>query len=1028
MKTIFRVSVIFGLCVGFVCAIVSPAAAADLRSKSLDSATATDLSLSLFRDNYDVWAGEVMERLLVETAGQIAPLQNKIAAADDSRKLLERKIRSRLIELYKAKVVDETSVRAALILAKNSAPAERKDYLKNAVRMAQFVAPGSVATLRVSLLYLATLLQEKSFTEAEDFSEKVLQISAQTSLADESEVCLAMVLSADSFFQNSSYDRAEKTYGQAYECSLKKPVKKDSHFLSQIQIRRAWSSFRLLKYADTLERLEQLLAVADWQRYEMSAALKSDLAVTVGVSLSEVGANSPPTVWIRRSGSESWVADGLVRAIKYFVQKEQFKTAVRWTEQLESTLGKSRFALEFFVHGTAALEGEGSIEAMHEFRSRAVASLHPRGTLARTIASIPAEDLRRRSFASDWARSVISYRLQQDAGTLGVSRLNNLFVVAESLYEDRAEACTDSEAFISAHRIFASARQDVLAEKVFDWFKDCTNVNTRRAEIELLRLEMFRAAALRAVRDESSWRILVNHAEDVLGRFRSDVAIRRIALDILNDGLELTRYKDAERIFLLLLVTANFSGEEAQFTWDGLISAAIRLIVLPQVSPQLDAAVWSMLDTVSAKLTPVDSNRRRLEFSLAFYASRVSLELRHQGRLGESVESLSDHAARFSNESEAGANLRFRAAELSCRLALESECLLLTGQFIQSGIYPSHDLAVIHHLRGSALIRAGRYLSAAETFLSGAGHAADSGRLDLILLLKNGVIRAGEIFADLRLWQETLDARTALLKLADVSGNRTAVHGALLRWSLQAAQSQAYDKSAALASGLQNFIDLRGPSGRRGLRAGDGLPLVHRFVSLVPSVFSSGLPAAEFQELLFEALRQTADLKGVLIRNDVRMNQLALNLISVASQKWHSELKRNAELISVQKGFSGVESALPVVRRSFDALTQGCRLSKSADAFLGLNSSDCLTGVSGVFRGVTERLRETALRQSRVDIRRLRKFDSDWNTLRSKVLAQGRRGHSRSSDSEDVFDIFAERRLNLWGQSGNFTGRQESQR
>lgn len=1006
----------------------SQLAQADLRSKSLDAVSAVDLSRSLLRDNYDVWAGEMMESLLVDTAQKIAPLQDKIAEQARQEGELDLSIRSKLESLYKAKVIDETSVQAALILARLSTPAARRDYLRNAVRMAQFISPGSLPSLRVSLVYLSFLLKDKLYADAQDFAGKVIEFLNQPALGSSPDVCLSLVLAGDSFFQNADFFKAENIYTRAHACVQDNPRSKSPHFISHIQIRRAWVSFRLMKYSDTLERLDRLISVPDWQRYDLSAALKTDLAIMLGVALSETSPQTVPTVWMSTVGRESWIADGLVRSIKYLTQKEQFSRAVRWTESLESVLSKSTVALDYFIRGVAAYEADGAIENLNEFRSRAVVALHPRGSIARALSAEPAEDLRRRTVATEWARSVVSYRLQQDPPTLGIARLNNLFVVAESLFEDRVEGCTHADTFISAHRVFATAGYDSTAEKVYGWFKDCPTVSARLAEVELVRIEMFRATALRAVRDEASWQNLVDRLIPALSQFRNDAGVRRIALDTLNDLLPAGRYKYAERIFLLFLLTAGLSDENAHFEMDGLVSAAVRLIVLPSVSPELEAAVWSLLDTISSKLTLPDLNRRKLENALAFYSVRISHHYRQQGRLKDAVAVLADFGARFSAESETGAHIRVRAAELACTSAIEEACLKLTEKVIASGAYPVHDLALLHHLRGSSLFRSGRFLASAEIFLAGAVHAAESLRPDLLLVAKQDVIRAGEIFADLKLWQETLDSREALTKLAESSGNMKSVHEVILRWVMQASAEGAFDRSAALAADLTKWLPAGQTANRGNVRRTSGLLTVHRLAERFPAVVNSGESVSGLKQFLFDALKETVNRKGVIFPEDPKMNRLAVKMISAAKQKWQIEMLRNSEVLSMRRDFTSLEAALPILQSSFADLSAVCRFQRATPVLTEYGATDCAIEIPRVFRAMAERMRTSALRADGVAVTRLRRFDAACNALQNRALAQVVPAAAAGGDSLNRLEMFAERSTSLTGLQESVSSTRRSMR
>ncbi|NBW83605.1 hypothetical protein EBR21_17805, partial [bacterium] len=287
-----------------------------------------DIAWSLLRDNYDAWSGELMNSILTESTKSLAPLEEKIDRLTKNTNEMSVSIRSRLLELYRSSIIDETSVQAALVLARGTTGSERREYLKSAVRYAQSIAPGSRSALRVSLVYLAQLLNDREFSESRRFAAKVAELAGLDSLRGLSERCLAFALTGDADFYNSEFGSSEENYSKSVECLSDAPLAKKSSLSVMLGIRMSWVSFRLMKYQETLARLEKLSSIASLDARELSLAVRSDLSIMFAVSLSEIAPDSIPSHWLREAQRSAWVADGLVRALKYLSQKEAYKTAI----------------------------------------------------------------------------------------------------------------------------------------------------------------------------------------------------------------------------------------------------------------------------------------------------------------------------------------------------------------------------------------------------------------------------------------------------------------------------------------------------------------------------------------------------------------------------------------------------------------------------------------------------------------------------------------------------------------------------
>jgi hypothetical protein len=830
------------LLLAFTVAVSS--ASAQNRARDFEGVSTLDLSRSLLRDNYDVWAGEVMNNLLVESARKIAPLQEDISRLSENEKQLSVQVRGRLEELYASPVVDETSVRAAILLADMSDAKKRREYLRSAVRMAQTVAPGSLTTLRVGLVYLSGLLSQRDFSDAARFSTRLSELAGQSALRGETETCLASILIGDVDFEAGNYSSAESHYLSAQSCWEASKAEQSSAYVHLLQLRLAWSSFRLMKYSETVSRLDVLASWPEWNRDSISPALKADLAVMLGVALSEIAPASFPTSWLTRLSRDSWVADGLIKTIKYLVQKEQFKQAVRWSEVLEPYLSSHRLASEYFSFAIEALEKDGSIEAMNELRSRAVIALHPHGALARVLSLDAAADARRKSLSGDWARAVISFRAQQDIAGISPSAVGQLYRVAEGLYEDNVDVCSVLQPLLSAHRTLSAATHETYSERVFGWIKNCAMSSSQRRDFFLGRIEMYRALSKLSQRDTLAWRKYFELAMNATGSLTDDTEIRRMAIELLNDAVERKQFQDAEKIFLHQTLSVDIKSESSHWELDALVAAAERLFALPEVSLQLQEAGWVLQRSLAQASAPFNPRRQKVEAAIAFSESRTAIEYRRSGNIQKAVARLAESADRFAADSAYGRDLLFRAVQESCMASLDRQCLGLSEKFLALPSSTAHEFFLVSHWRAELFARTGRFLGAGQLWLSSFQSALDSQRLELIKLAKDNVVRAGDIFAELKFWNEALQARAALTKISAQTGEVGGTHESLLRWTLQAAFVDALDVAFEMSRDLNQWLPLGKYSGNRSLKAPGAAEIVGRLTESVHGRWKAtfGLP------------------------------------------------------------------------------------------------------------------------------------------------------------------------------------------
>lgn len=1003
--------------IGVFLACRSSNATGQALSQNLESASVRDISLSLLRDNYDIWAGEMMNKVLVEHAKTVGPLQDEIDKLTTSEKSISEKVRSRLIELYTSTLVDETSVRAALLLAKLSSSKDKAVYLQNAFRMAESLSPGSLQTLRLALLNLSEMMAVRNFAGASKFVSRVLDLAEQRKLQSTSESCFSFLLAGDIEFESTNFSAADKFYRKSLGCFEKSDNPREISHLSQLLTRIAWSSFRLMKYSETLTLLEQLVALPETSQLTFSAAVKADLAVTLGVSLSELSLPLPPSFWLSAIGRHPWIADGLVKSIRYIVYKEDTRRASRWVETLESQVARLPVALEFYSVGIEALEKDGLVERANELRARAVLALHPHTELARSLSFDPAGDLRRRTMASQWARLVITQRAQQEVMSLNKSAVTDLYRVAEALYEDNTDVCSEVRSFVTAHRVLAAAVFESFAEKVHQWFMNCSNLGTLKREVALSRLEMFRALAKGNGKNKSSWSSYLQLALQSLEEFKADGEIRRVTLEALGDAIELGRLDDAERLMLLHVLTVDQKSESAQWEFDGLVSASVRLLTSETVSPSLEAAGWSLHRMLSKLSSAFDEKRQRLDAALAFHVSRLALESRQHGKLQQAIFDLSENAGKFAIDSVYGRDLLFQAVRLSCLSAVEQECLLLSERMLTVPSAPPHDLFLVSKWRAESFYRRGNFNTAARLWLDSAQYAIDSGRAELISLAKSDVIRAGDVFSELKFWNESLEARAVLTKVSAVSGISVGTHAALLRWSLWAHQNQANDFAAALATDLQAWMNAESIVPRGSRKQPNVMEIVTQLTEVSTRTISNAGSPMNYQNHLLDALEIGRKNEGVFFRADGKLNALTVTLLSNALNRWHQSQLQASDAVSRRLEVSQIDDTLRFLTRSFDDLVRACQLASGQKIILKQHAASCLTDVSRSFSTYATRINSALMQGDGLGSARVQALDGRLNVFLNRVAALSIPAARRSALGEATQGQVLERRNKLFGLS-----------
>lgn len=988
------------------------------RAAVLEKNLSEDIAWSLLRDNYDAWSGELMNLILTESAQSLVPINSRIDKLSRDSSEMSIGIKTRLTELYKSVTPDETSVQSALFLARGVSGKERREYLKTAVRHAQSLAPASRSALRVSLVYLSTLLADKEIADARRFGSKVFELAQMDAFENTHERCLAFALAGDGEFFNAEFGAAEEMYSKSAECFALNKASVKVFPGSLLAIRMAWVSFRLMKYQETLVRLEKLASTLDFDERALSTAVRTELSVMLAVSLSETAPNFVPSFWIQEAQRSAWVTVGLIRSLKYAVQKDAAKTAIRWIESLEPVLSRGSSGMDFFSTAMEVYEQDGAIEAMDEFRIRAVLSLQPQASIAKEISMDSALDGRRRKLLREWARAALSSKATQNPASMSSSTIQSIYKVTEALYSESSEVCSELPAFVLSHRILAASAFEPLAERVYSWFKNCSDSDKQKTAVTLSRLEMFRSALRRSSFDGSTWSALVALVHNSLELHGDDSEIRKFALESVNDAIERQRFNDAEKIAVSLLLSQDSSSEIFQFERESLLASLMRILVQPKVSAQIETAAWLVMNRLSASSAPDSGLRFKFESVMAYHLVRKSLALRNSGRIFEAVQVLIEGADRFSPDSATGRDLRVDAALQSCLAGLDVLCVATGARISSSSGYSAHDMFSVRHALGEAYNRTGRFLSAAESWLGAAGPALESGKSDLIRSAKSGVMRAGDIFAELKMWPEVISARTILTKVASLSGDAAATHPHLLDWATRAFATGNFSVASLLALDLNEWVKASVGPGKGKSRtrnpwviAGD---LVEQSLPFWAAFGESGKYSRLFA-VLEESLVVLQKGQGVFVPGHPQTNRLLVGLLDSTSRRWKMLLSSESDRASRSSDVASFDSSLSTVSRNFDTMVKLCRLTGERSHPANYNSAKCIDEVVVNFGLYVSRLRESASRLFEADLKTAVRFDGKLNAVHSRIMSL--KGGLRSLDAmrspED--NPFVERSRSLLG-------------
>jgi len=496
-----------------------------------------------------------------------------------------------------------------------------------------------------------------------------------------------------------------------------------------------------------------------------------------------------------------------------------------------------------------------------------------------------------------------------------------------------------------------------------------------------------------------------------------------MAIELLNDAVERKQFQDAEKIFLHQTLSVDIKSESSHWELDALVAAAERLFALPEVSLQLQEAGWVLQRSLAQASAPFNPRRQKVEAAIAFSESRTAIEYRRSGNIQKAVARLAESADRFAADSAYGRDLLFRAVQESCMASLDRQCLGLSEKFLALPSSTAHEFFLVSHWRAELFARTGRFLGAGQLWLSSFQSALDSQRLELIKLAKDNVVRAGDIFAELKFWNEALQARAALTKISAQTGEVGGTHESLLRWTLQAAFVDALDVAFEMSRDLNQWLPLGKYSGNRSLKAPGAAEIVGRLTESSLTSMAGGKPPSGYRNQLVGALKLLELNRGKLFVSDRKLEILAHRFLAVASRHWQNGLLEEGELFSRVAEVAGLETAVSRLAETLSELAGNCRVFKKYNL-----SPDCLIVINKAYSLYSDRMERTAERMGGADPARLRRLDARLATLKNQVVSLGLSRADRSTEVRIPLSGFVERRVDVLGAAGGATSEQRSSR
>lgn len=953
-KKFYRALVILKISAALSLHFTQGVAASPRKAVELESFFASDLSMSILKDNYDIWAEEITKRNVTDIAGRLSAIDIELSKFNSSEKGFNDEAKTLLLDLAYNGPKDESALRAAIFLAPRVSSQEKKDLLRRALVLAQSVEPGSARTLEVAVYYTTSLISLGDLAEANRMSNKLFEMSQSARVSSTRAACSAKIVVGDMRFQNREFSEAAEKYENAQTCLSKL----NDHSAPQsfhLNLRIAWTAFRLLRYQSVLLQLEKVARVDIFDKIAKNSPLSSDVATMLGVALSEVGGSLPASHWLQMSSRYTWVASGLSRSIKFLTEREKSRDAVKWSDAIEQNVMHGPAADEFYQAAIAAAEREGLVERQAEFKARAVLALQVNSSYARSLQLKGEQDARRQSMVALWSKDVIAYRAGQMPGSLRRTSVLELYNVVEAFLSENIDLCGESESLLSAHRVFSEAKFVSLSEKIFETFTSCPVSAVKKNEIASVRLEMLQLAWKENPRIPGQWTTFIDALNLALASSPVVPEFRRIGFETIADGIEYKRLVDSESLLQKLYASRSNDIESLQSERVAFITAVVKLLSLQPSKASVSALAWVMLADFSGSLSTAESLRRSLEASLVASALYESQLKNAMGNVAGSVDILANYSDKLGLDSEFGRDIAFASARASCSAGLLEQCLTSSKKIDQNIDFSDHDKFFALRWKGGVYLLQGRFLAAADAWTLSAEFALSSKRSDFAILSEPLLIKAGNIFAELKMWQQTLRVRNLLRGVSDDKTRSELAHTAILNWSIAALVNEAYDRGEEMSAGLSEFF------GKRGIKDSSDRIVHKRFAALVELYANTRARSgsgAMVQSVLFEFLshRNAAALVGSL---KSQFPSHPVKFLNSVYSYWQSALLNESVRVAQAGSLEEVLLAAARLRDNYLRLITGCRTTERFVLLSGSIDTLCVRKTSDTFVFHNEKLKQS---------------------------------------------------------------------
>lgn len=957
----------------------SSAIASTKKGAEIESFTAPDLSLSVLRDNYDIWAEEMARKISVELTQRVSEVDQQLSELILSSQAADERIKSKLYELANRGPSDEVALRAAVFLASRSVASERGSLLKRALILSQTVSPGQARTLGIGTAYLATLIAQGASSEASSVARKIAEMAEYAKLRRSSERCQALTVVGDVYTLESEFERASEQYKKAEDCQTEVVPALRSQI--NIRLRRAWAAFRLSKYPETLSHIEVMLTSGEGDSTERNPKLLNDLSTVLAIALSEVGGSQPASFWLTHAGRFSWIAVGLGRSLKYLGQKEDLSAALRWAEAIEKSVMMTLAAEDYYRSAVDISNRAGMVEQQSSFRARGVLSLRINGQYARTLDHKNAADLRRRDLVIGWSKEHILELPTQDSSTVSRSSVMQSMQIIDALLSENPDLCSEPQIPLRVYRFLSFSQFRDLAQKVFELGQQCRFSRSVKLDFLISRLEQMQKNWKHSPHEVLLWSSFYGQLSDEMKTFSEVKEVRRIALEALDDSLNSSLYADAEGLVRMLMSTRSEDSESRQLERSALLSSLVRLLSMAPRNEQTISLGWLLLEDVKTDLAVTDPGRRQLEAGLAAANLNRAEHFRDRGNILASVDVLSQAARRLSTESETGRDMLVTTARVACDAGLLDQCRQASQQILEQAAFPEHDQFWASYWQAKTFAVQGRFVSAATHWYRAGELALASERASLIAMSSDGLVRAGRIFSELKMWPETIKVRTILLKTAVSKSEREAALRPVLQWTVAALSAGAGDVAAELSSGVSGLLQGEAKKINSNLK---GVRILASFLENLAQIRSRNASLAGIEDSLFQ-LAMLPGANATVLAWTGRTSAKFAGLFSETYLNWKSELIANAELLGRGRPTGDLLLSLSLLRNSYSSLIRGCQSANQSSMLERVREPQCLRMGSEQFLSFQNSLKERVLADFNSSPSRQRALLNELNEMESKV-------------------------------------------